>query len=78
MTRAWSAAWTSSGRSSPIIGEVDGAEKYTDPAVLLAQGQREWRLRALGYIVVRWTWAELWDRTMIRRIRATIRAARAA
>lgn len=42
-----------------VIGEADGAMKYEDRDVLLAEKHREDRLRALGFAVVRWTWAEI-------------------
>jgi len=46
-------------RDALVIGEADGAGKYENRGVLLAERQREQRLRDLGYIVVRWTWDEL-------------------
>ena len=51
-----------------LLGEFDGHEKYSQrrylrgqtPAdVVVAEKNRESRLRALGYTVVRWEWADL-------------------
>ena len=44
-----------------VVVEFDGKRKYADgdPAVLWAEKRREDRLRRLGYVVVRITWAEL-------------------
>lgn len=42
-----------------VIGEADGLIKYTDRADLIAEKQREDRLRRLGFVVVRWTWREI-------------------
>lgn len=48
-----------------VIGEFDGAVKYdgslgTAPADAIAEErQREWRLRDLGWTVVRWSWRDL-------------------
>jgi hypothetical protein len=51
-----------------VIGEADGAVKYIDSAfrggrsaeqVVLDEKLREDRLRALGWRVVRWTWADV-------------------
>lgn len=42
-----------------VIGEADGEMKYDDPRILLAEKYREDRLRALGFAVVRWSWAEI-------------------
>ncbi|GGL23097.1 type IV toxin-antitoxin system AbiEi family antitoxin domain-containing protein [Phycicoccus endophyticus] len=46
---------------SNVIVEFDGRVKYGsgDPAVLWAEKRREDRLRRLGYVVVRITWADL-------------------
>lgn len=41
------------------IVEFDGALKYQDRAVIVAEKRREDRLRELGYEVVRITWADL-------------------
>ncbi|MFW5472506.1 hypothetical protein ACOCJ5_04280 [Knoellia sp. CPCC 206450] len=44
-----------------VIVEFDGRVKFAagDPAVLWAEKRREDELRALGYVVVRITWADL-------------------
>lgn len=42
-----------------VIGECDGLGKYDGRPDLISEKVREDRLRALGYIVVRWTWLEL-------------------
>lgn len=44
-----------------VVVEFDGKSKYADgdPAVLWAEKRREDRLRRLGYVVVRITWADL-------------------
>lgn len=42
-----------------VIGEADGALKYATKDDLMAEKVREDRLRALGFIVVRWTWEEI-------------------
>ena len=41
------------------IGEADGAFKYQTPARARAQLERDARLRAAGYEVVHFTWAEI-------------------
>jgi len=41
------------------IGEADGAVKYENPARARAQLERDARLRAAGYEVVHFTWAEI-------------------
>lgn len=41
-----------------VIGEADGALKYTDREVLMREKRREDRLRGAGYGVVRWGWRE--------------------
>ena len=44
-----------------VLIEFDGAVKYTDggPEALFAEKRREDRIRALGWVVVRVTWADL-------------------
>lgn len=44
-----------------VVVEFDGKVKYTDggPDALFEEKQREDRLRALGYIVVRFVWSDL-------------------
>jgi hypothetical protein len=46
-------------RAERVVVEFDGLLKYTHPDVLRAEKLREDRLRALGYEVVRLTWADL-------------------
>ncbi|MDL9937937.1 hypothetical protein QSJ18_14380 [Gordonia sp. ABSL1-1] len=66
-----------------VVGEFDGMVKYSgifgdDPpsAVVVKEKEREDRLRAAGYMVIRWTWADLMDP---RRFRAVLlRGLRAA
>lgn len=47
--------WESLG----VIGEADGRLKYATADDIFQEKLREDRLRALGYIVVRWTWDEI-------------------
>lgn len=43
-----------------VIGEADGAMKYDDGiSAVIAEKRREDRLRALGHVVVRWSWSEI-------------------
>jgi hypothetical protein len=60
-----------------LIGEFDGKGKYVKDEylrgrspgdVVYAEKIREDHLRAEGFTVVRWGWAELADRAMLRRI----------
>jgi len=55
-------------KESRVVGEFDGEEKYLKPEFLrgqtasqavVAEKQRENRIRALGINVVRWDWADL-------------------
>ncbi|MFC8521980.1 hypothetical protein [Pseudarthrobacter sp. NPDC057230] len=55
-------------KESRVVGEFDGEEKYlkseflkglTASQAVVAEKQRENRIRALGYNVVRWDWADL-------------------
>lgn len=46
-------------RGLGVIGEFDGAVKYTDRAALVAEKRREDQLRAAGFIVVRWGWQDV-------------------
>ena len=48
-------AWPGLG----VIGEADGLLKYTSREDLISEKLREDRIRALGWIVIRWTWLEL-------------------
>jgi len=54
-----------------VIGEADGLGKYQSRSDLIAEKRREDRLRALGWIVVRWTWEEVFrnPRAVAERIR---------
>ena len=64
-----------------VVVEFDGKVKFADgdPARLWAEKKREDRLRALGYTVVRITWADL-ERpgAVAAKIRAGLHAAAAA
>lgn len=61
-----------------VVLEFDGRVKYEsgDPGVLWAEKRREDRLRRLGYVVVRITWADL-ERpgAVAAKVRAALRAA---
>lgn len=68
-----------------VVGEFDGMVKYqkelrgslSPEEVVIAEKLREDKLRALGWVVVRWTWADLDDsERLIARILAAARAAR--
>lgn len=65
-----------------VIGEADGLGKYSTRDDLIAEKVREDRLRALGWIVVRWTWNEILGQPKVvaARIRkaATVAVARSA
>lgn len=50
-----------------VLLEFDGGLKYTDPAVLRAEKDREDRLRRLGYEVVRIRWSDLAHPEVLRR-----------
>lgn len=67
-----------------VIGEFDGKVKYQSELrgarmpeqVVIAEKIREDKLRALGWMVVRWTWSDLdYPDQLIRRIRAAAAAA---
>jgi len=45
-----------------LIGECDGAIKYTDPQTIVAEKEREQLLRDLGYRIVRWLAKEIMTR----------------
>jgi len=62
-----------------VIVEFDGKVKFDsgDPEVLWAEKRREDRLRALGYTVVRITWADLERGTAVSKVRAAMLAAAA-
>lgn len=59
---------------TPVLIEFDGKVKYTDggPDALFREKKREDRLRALGYVVVRVPWADLFHP---QRIQAAVVAA---
>ncbi len=42
-----------------VLGEADGSLKYVDRAALVAEKRREDDLRRAGWVLVRWTWAEI-------------------
>lgn len=42
-----------------VVGEFDGLVKYGDATDVVVEKRREDKLRALGIIVVRWTWDDL-------------------
>ena len=58
------------------VGEFDGRVKYDElvesrsdlAKVVMAEKQREQAIRDTGIQVVRWTWPDLWDGAMIRRL----------
>ena len=60
-----------------VIGEADGLLKYGSGDDVVREKIREDRLRALGFIVVRWTWREIMTspETVARRLRAAARLA---
>lgn len=62
-----------------VIGECDGALKYSEPNSLWREKKRQEDLEQAGYIVVRWTWEEIlyrpWE--VIQRIRNAIKRAAA-
>ena len=48
-----------------VVGEADGLLKYDDEdegRSLRREKLRQEEIEALGYIVVRWTWADIWGR----------------
>lgn len=57
-----------------VIGEADGAVKYKDDEAPWREKLRQSDLEARGYIVVRWTWEEIWSRphVVIARIRRAL------
>lgn len=54
-----------------VIGEADGAVKYDDRSVLLAEKERQEDLEARGAAVLRWGWRLAWSEPheLLRRIR---------
>lgn len=69
-----------------VIGEFDGLVKYRSQLrgsrspedVVIAEKAREDALRALGWLVVRWTWRELATPTWLTRLTQATRIARSA
>ena len=62
-------------RGTRVLIEFDGAVKYREGGAqaLMAEKRREDRLRALGYIVLRFTWADLESpRTVLAAVRTAI------
>jgi hypothetical protein len=55
-----------------VVGEADGLMKYESRDVLVREKEREDRLRALGLMVVRWTWEQIMGdpADVVERIRA--------
>lgn len=61
------------------VGEFDGAVKYdlladgrSPAAVLMAEKRRESSIQEVVTEVVRWTWPDLWDGTMVNRLAAVV------
>jgi len=55
-----------------VLGEFDGRIKYTGPQdevarAVMAEKDREARLREAGWVVVRWGWEDLRDPAALRR-----------
>ena len=42
-----------------LIVELDGREAHTSPAQVARYHDRDMKLRAMGYVVVRYTWAQI-------------------
>lgn len=57
-----------------VIGEADGPGKYKDILDLHAEKLRQERLERAGWIVVRWTWDDIWTNAVgtANRIRAAL------
>lgn len=57
-----------------VIGEADGALKYAEPGVLLAEKRRQEALEGRGYRFVRWGWGDAYpdSAVMIGRIRRAL------
>lgn len=49
-----------------LVIEVDGRKKYEKAQDVWDEKLREDRLRALGYVIVRLTWADLDDLAVVR------------
>ncbi len=66
-------------REYRVAIEFDGEIKYTGPEVMEAQLRREADLRAAGWVIVRFAWADLEDPLAVsERIRAAVVEAGAA
>ncbi len=63
-------------REQMVIGEADGLKKYATPADLHREKLRQELLERMGYIVIRWTWEEMYLRpaAVLRRIEAALDA----
>lgn len=59
-----------------LIVEVDGLGKYNEPGVLQQEKQRQNKLIAAGYTVLRFTWSDIHHRPddVVRLIRSALRA----
>lgn len=62
-------------KGTNVVVEFDGKMKYTEDGVLWDEKKREDRLRALGYVVVRITWADVMQGagTVVAKVRAGLR-----
>jgi len=51
-------------RDHGVVGESDGLFKYDaeHPGALIAEKLRQEELEAMGFVVVRWTWSDIWRR----------------
>ncbi len=63
-------------REQMVIGEADGLGKYATPADLHREKLRQELLERMGYVVIRWTWEEMYLRpgAVLRRIEAALDA----
>lgn len=48
-----------------VVGEADGAVKYHSQEILWQEKLRQADLEAAGYIVVRWTWEEIFSKPQV-------------
>ncbi|WP_068150974.1 hypothetical protein [Rhodococcoides corynebacterioides] len=58
-----------------VVGEFDGLSKYAGDQggdAVVREKLREDALRAAGYVVIRWTWADLADGRLARRVLAAL------
>jgi very-short-patch-repair endonuclease len=44
-----------------VVGEADGNGKYSDPSEIIRERRRQQILEALGLLVVRWEWRDIWE-----------------